>query len=281
MPNHLFPSHFDDHAKAAVLARVQASQAGPHVAETGFDYPTVLAGQTTNVSVYYDPALGQQGADLAAQFLGQCQAVFDQNNSWFAPKKSPTPNVNVIIAPLGGNNDGTGGAYHHSCNFKTGGDLYLDATFNATQPVPMLLGLFEAELDECSQGKQRRGWKCGWSNGEGLSRVLAEAVSGGPDGALAAFASGPAWAAAGKPNWVDASEPTDQKLPSTGCAVLFINWLVSLGIPLNDIVQAGCPKTRTLAACYQVLFGKTTAWADFSAAVAALPGPVTNDNPWG
>ena len=77
--------------------------------------------------------------------------------------------VQVIIAPLSGNNDGSGGAYHYGCDFVSGGTLYLDATFAATiNPVDLEVALYVAELSECFMGAQGKGWGCGYSNGEGL-----------------------------------------------------------------------------------------------------------------
>ena len=61
----------------------------------------------------------------------------------------------------------------------------------------MTNGLIVAELTECFMGAQNQGWDCGGSNGETLSRFLAELESGGPAGALAAFATGPTWTAPG------------------------------------------------------------------------------------
>jgi hypothetical protein len=84
--------------------------------------------------------------------------------------------VNVVIAPLSGNNDGSGGAYHYGCDFNAGGVLYLDATFASTtvNPLNLAVGLYVAELSESFMGPQNSGWGCGFSNGEGLSRFCAE-----------------------------------------------------------------------------------------------------------
>jgi hypothetical protein len=60
------------------------------------------------------------------------------------------------------------GASHSSCD-DTG--LYCDA-FDANDGVLMRY-LVVAEADEVFMDSQDRGWMCGASNGEGLSRVLA------------------------------------------------------------------------------------------------------------
>ena len=99
--------------------------------------------------------------------------------------------VDVIIAPLSGNNDGSGGAYHYGCDFTAGGQLYLDATFASTtvDPLNLEVALYVAELSESFMGPQGGGWGCGFSNGEGLSRFCAEQETA--EGTLSAFATGP------------------------------------------------------------------------------------------
>jgi hypothetical protein len=122
-------------------------------------------------------------------------------------------------------------------------------------------------------GAQGRGWGCGASNGEGLSRFCAEAET--PAGTLDAFASGPDWAGAGFPDWVSRTEPTDRNNVSTGCAIVYLYWMRSLGFPAAQIVQAG---GATLAANYHALTGKTTAYQDLLAAVKGMP--IVSDNPF-
>jgi hypothetical protein len=252
------------HTKAALLER--------RAVGSGFDYPTASVGSTSDglVKVYYDPSLGQQGLKLAQNLLASAGRTFAACASYFGIAGSP---VSVVIAPLSGNNDGSGGAYHYGCDFTTGGVLYLDAAFGNDK---LETGLFVAELTECFMGAQGKGWDCGGSNGEALSRFLAELQSGGPTGALTGFATGPAWYEAGRPDWIDATEPTDQDDVSIGCGVLYLYWMVHRGFTAAQITQAG---GATLADNYKSLTGKATAWSDFAAAVATLSG-VTSDNPW-
>jgi len=56
--------------------------------------------------------------------------------------------------------------------------------------------------------------------------------------------------------------------------------MMSRGFTAAQITQAGCPD-GTLASNYTALGAGANAWADFSAAVNALPGGVTSDNSWG
>jgi hypothetical protein len=260
---------FHHHAVARTKA-VAARHAG------GFDFPTTRFGATADgmVTVYYDPSLGAHGKTLAHEVLGASTKMFADCQRFFAMPGRP---VNVVLAALEGRTDGSAGAYHYGCTFHKGGTLYCDVAFGN---LPRTIGLIVAELTESFMGAQAKGWDCGGSNGEALSRVLAQALSGGPDGALAEYATGPAWDQSGQPNWIDATEPTDQDAASTGCGVLYLYWMLSKGFTLDQLTQAGCPD-GTLASNYQALTGAATAWSDFSAAVKALPDGVSSDNPWG
>jgi len=123
---------------------------------------------------------------------------------------------------------------------------------------------------------------CGVSSGEALSRWCAAVVSGN---ALPDFATAPRWAQDGMPNWVDQTEPTDQNADSTGCGMAFISWMLSLGISLERIARGmvRLGDAATLADLYGVLAGEPAprAWPQFKAAVLALPGGVSGDDPFG
>jgi len=241
-------------------------------AGSGFDYPVTEVGVTGNVTVYYDASLGAPGLSLAQQLLKAVTGPYNDMQTFFGITGSP---VAIVIAPLSGNNDGSGGAYHYGCEFTTGGTLYLDATFSNTKvdPVSLEVGLYVAELSESFMGPQGGGWNCGYSTGEGLSRFCAEQET--PAGTLDGFATGPAWAQAGFPDWVSQPEHTDQDNVSIGCSIVYIYWLRSLGFAIPAIVQAG---GSTLAANYQTLTGKSSAYQDLLAAVQAIS--VTSDNPF-
>ena len=249
---------------------VKAAAAGP-----AFDYPAQRVGTTPNgiVSVYYDPSLGQPGATLAQQVLLAIGGAYANCQGMFNVRGKP---VNVVIAALNGETDGSGGAYHYGCDFSSGGDIYCDA---ALGDPALTIGLFTAELAECFMGLQNRGWNCGASNGEALSRFLAEQTSNGPAGVLAGYESAPQWDAAGRPDWIDATEPTDQDLVSVGCGVVYLYWMLSKGYTAAQITQAGCPD-GTLSSNYAALTGAASAWSAFQTALAALNAPIGSDNPW-
>jgi hypothetical protein len=236
------------------------------------DYPATQVGVVGNITVSYDAALGAQGLALAQQLLGAVSWPYNDLQVYFGIAGG---NVQVVIAPLSGNNDGSGGAYHYGCDFTSGGVLYLDATFasKTENPLSLEVGLYVAELSECFMGAQNKGWGCGYSNGEGLSRFCAEVETA--VGTLDAYATGPAWAQAGFPDWVTKTEQTDRDAVSTGCAIVYIYWMVSVGYTIPAIVQAG---GADLVANYQTLTGKTTAYQDLIAAVDSFT--VTSDNPF-
>jgi hypothetical protein len=241
-------------------------------AAPGLDYPATKVGAIGNVTVSYDSALGSQGLALAQRLLNSVATPYDDMQVYFGIKGG---NVQVIVAPLSGKNDGSGGAYHHGCDFSSGGTLYLDATFASTaiNPLDLEVALYVAELSECFMGAQGKGWGCGYSNGEGLSRFCAEIET--PLGTLNGFLTAPAWAKAGFPDWATKTEQTDGDDISTGCAIVYIYWMLSLGFSITQIVEAG---GSTLSVNYQKLTGKKTAYQDLLAAVKGLS--ITTDNPF-
>jgi hypothetical protein len=245
---------------------------GPKAASGISDFVITQVGSVPNISVSYDSALGPQGLALAQQFLNVASGPYNDLQAIFGIAGGP---IQVIIASLSGKNDGSGGAYHFGCDFTSGGTLHLDATFANTtvKPLDLTVGLYVAELSECFMGAQAKGWGCESSNGEGLSRFLAEQET--PPGTMNAFATGPDWAKAGYPDWVDQTEFTDRNHISTGCAIVYIYWLRWLGFTIPEIVLAG---GATLAANYTRLTGKTTAWTDLKAALFGMF--VTSDNPF-
>jgi hypothetical protein len=242
----------------------------------GFDVSVSHVGDTAHVKVYIDQALDPgQATTLANDLLGQVEAAYLQNAGYYDPQLQQKP-VDLVIAKLSDGSDGSGGAYHWGCDLTTGGTLYCDADFS--DPVTTL-GLFIAELDEAFQGDPSnpdQGWGCGFSNGEAHSRVAAFLASGGPRGSLAPYTTGPSWDQAGRPDYVTTTEQTDRNAISTGCGMIFIDWLFSLGYSFSQITRAAAD---TLAGVYENLTGQTTAWDDFTAALDGVQ--IADDDPFG
>ena len=232
---------------------------------------TLVGTSASGVTVYVDQSLGSEGTQNAESLLSAADGVVAQNNQIFNVTGRP---VDVIIYALGSATDGTGGADHGGCDFTTGNAIEVDASFGSPGRI---VGLFEAELSECCMN----GNLCGYSTGEALSRWCAAVVS---SNALPDFATAPTWAQSGMPDWVNQTEQTDQDAVSTGCGMAFISWLLSQGHHLPQIAQAmvSLGDAGTLAGLYAQLTGDTSsnAWPKFQAAVQALPGGVSSDDPF-
>lgn len=230
-----------------------------------------LVGTSSGVTVYVDPSLGAPALQNAQDLLAGAASVVQQNDAIFGISGGA---VDVIVFALGGETDGTGGADHGGCDFVTGNAIEVDASFGNSTRV---IALFEAELSECAMN----GRLCGFSTGEALSRWCAAVVG---SNALTDFATAPQWAQDGMPDWVDQTEQTDQDPDSTGCGMAFLSWLLSQGHQLSQVAQTMVQlgDSGTLAELYAQLTGQPSseAWTTFLAAVKALPGGVTSDNPF-
>ena len=246
--------------------------AGP--AWPGFRGTSQFVGSTSDgiVTVYVDPNLGPQGLQNAQDLLADAPRVVAANNAIFGTTGGA---VSVIVYALGGATDGTGGADHLGCDYQSGNNIEVCASFGNSTRV---YALFEAELSECSMNGQL----CGQSTGEALSRWCASSTS---NNALADFATAPHWAQSGKPDFVTNVDPTDQNAVSTGCGMACISWLLSKRYTLAQIAQQMVTDgdAGTFAALYGALTGDNpaNAWPSFLNDVNALPDGVNSDNPFG
>jgi hypothetical protein len=122
---------------------------------------------------------------------------------------------------------------------------------------------------------------CGVSTGEALSRWCALVVG---NNALPDFATAPAWAQQGMPDYVNKTDRTDQNEISTGCGMAFLSWLQKLRYPLNTIAPAMVTlgTNGTLAQLYAKLTSgpAADAWPKFLSAAKALP-QIASDDPFG
>jgi hypothetical protein len=239
-----------------------------------FQGQATLAGVSPSgtVSVYYDLADGPSALKNAQQLLSVADKISEANAKIFGITAQP---VNVILFPLGGATDGSGGADHMGCDFVSGGNLEVDLSLGS---LPRVAALFEAELSECAM----QGQLCGLSTGEALSRWCAMAVSGN---ALSDFASAPVWQQDGEANWVDQTQLTDQDYDSIGCGMAMLSLMLQTW-DLDEVAQAmvALGDNGTLADLGAQLSGATSpsAWSKLLAAVAGLPGgQVTSDDPFG
>jgi hypothetical protein len=231
--------------------------------------PYTLRGSTSNFAVSYENALGANGPVLADAVLATCEADYASLRTWFGGVTPGELPFTIFIVT------GTFGAYHATC---ASSELHL-AAFDGTN-ADLVRMLLVAEADEVMMAAQNVGWDCGYSHGEGLSRVLSTELY---PAQLNGFATAASWLDSNRPDWVSTTEQTDQNYVSIGCATLFLNYLRhQLGYSLTAIVGAGAP---TLAQVYTNLSGKTAAFDPFNTLLqqrfpVGRPSGLTNDSPF-
>ncbi|GCE22576.1 hypothetical protein KDK_63760 [Dictyobacter kobayashii] len=239
---------------------------------TGFDFQADLATQTSHFSIYYATSLSASDGNKYAQYVAQqCEKDYTQLQSFFANVTIPDNSLpfNILVGP------NIPGAYHHGCSDT---DLYCDAV-DDPEELNMLVVAEEVEVFEAVQGK---GWDCGATNGEALSRALAEELHTTQN---AGFLIAPAWINSRRRDYISTNESTDQDTFANACGLLFLNWLhTKLAYSWTDIVQQGAP---TLGQTYAALTGKpaSQAFTDFLAAInqlfpAGTTADVTTNNPF-
>lgn len=256
-PGHRLAENIIEHSQMQVAKKV------------GFDYPATLRGSTTHFNVYYDPGLATTGQIIADGVLGSCEMEYTYLQIQFGGI-APGP-FNIIIAA------GIGGAYHYGCSAT---DLYCDADTSASPDVDHTRMLLVAEEVEVFSAAQAKGWDCGSSNGEGISRILATELY---PAELNGFTSAAYWLDNGRPDFVNTNDPTDRNYLSIGCSVVFLNYLrYQLGYRWEEIVAAGAP---TLAQTYTILTGQNNGFDPFKTLLQTrfpqgIPCGLTNDNPF-
>ncbi len=256
---------------SAALARTT------HGAVARFDVSATFRGQSAFFQVYYDDALGSAtGAALADGVLAQCDADYEAIYEIFGSVMPPLP-MTCIVSTFG---DAMGGGYHYSCL-----DNVLYVTGQALAPpntpdVATALAVLVAEEVEVFSAAQGLGWNCGDTNGEGLSRVLAEELY---SGVLDYFHTADAWLDSSRPDYVSNGVGNDTDPFSNGCSVVFLYYLrYILGYEWGTIVQAG---GSTLEQTYQNLTGSTGGYTALRQCVDPLfppgsPSGLTTDNPF-
>jgi len=231
---------------------------------------TTHAGATPHFDVWYLTSLGQKGATLAQAILQTSERDYSTLQQVFGgltPHRLP-----FVVQVTSGNT----GASHSSC---LGTDIAIGGKSGSN--VDFIRSLLVAEADEVFMANFGHGWDCGASNGEGLSRVLANDIYPGVE--AAGFISSNSWLNSSRDNFVDQTYPSDTDYPSIGCSVLFLNWLrFQLTHTWSDIVAAGA---GTLGDTYKNLTGKSTGWQDFQAAISSYFPPgrqyrLKTDNPF-
>ncbi len=246
--------HVVDHAEDAAARHVQ------HLA-------------TAHFAITYNATLGAGGAAAAQRIADRCEQDFTTLQGYFGGITPAALPFQIRVTP------GDTGASHPTC---LGTQLSIGARSAPASDPEFINALVVAEEDEVFMATAANGWDCGASNGEGLSRVLSNAMYPGTE--PAGFVSAPVWLDGGRPDFVTATDPTDTNYVSIGCAVLFLNWLrFELGHSWPAIIQAG---GTTLAQTYTNLGEAGDGWARFQGRInqrfpPGQPSGLTTDNPFG
>lgn len=234
---------------------------------------------TANFVLAYDPALGALGQSMAATMGGKCESDFQTLQGYFGVTPGGLPFHIYAVS-----NSDVQGAMHVGCASTAIYVGSLDGFPGSSNAYPLLLA---AEVVEVFESALNNGWKCGYSNGEGLSRVLANALY--PAVTVPSLVTAGQWLNITSPqsgyrfNWVDNTNFTDTDPLSNGCSVLFLNWMnTKLGYTWAQIAQAG---GDTLGETYQSLSGSGDGWAKFTQAINTRFPPnveasVSTDNPF-
>jgi hypothetical protein len=230
-------------------------------------------GSTANFRVAYDPALGPDGPTISDAILAVCEADYFTLRGYFNMITPPGLPFDVHITT------GSNGASHATCAATS---INIGARSAPGVNIPFMRQLVIAEEDEVFEAGFGHGWNCGASNGEGLSRVLANAMYPGAEPAN--FVSSNSWLnASGRPDFVNVNDNTDQNYVSIGCSTLFLNWLrYQLHFSWAQIVLAGAP---TLAGTYANLTGRNDGLSQFKNFLQShfpqgIPTTLTTDNPF-
>jgi hypothetical protein len=173
------------------------------------------ARSTANFRVSFDPRLGADGATIADSILQTCEQDFTTLQGFFGGITPAQLPFHIIVTT------GSDGASHPGCEAT---ELSIGANSDGENlNLPLMRQLVVAEEDEVFEANFGEGWNCGQSHGEGLSRVLANQIVPGAE--TPGFVTSNEWLNNGRPNFVDRTEDSDVEPVSTGCAVLFLNWM--------------------------------------------------------
>lgn len=220
------------------------------------DVHYVFGAKTEHFDIFWPSSLQADGKGqaIAESIARHCETDFNIISGYFLDTKIDHFNVYIL-----GNRKA--GSFHYGCG---GTDLYVD-------PGAPNLGLV-AEMVEVFEDAYGYGWYCGASNGEGLSRVLAEALYPAEmDIRGLDYSSGSFWLNALRPDYVDQTYESDQDFVSIGCATLFLNWLrFQHGYKWEQIILSGGPSEQgnifpvgTLGATFKNLTKRSDGYTQF------------------
>ena len=137
---------------------------------------------TPNFQVSYASSLGSDGQTIADAILATCEADYTTLQGYFGGISPAGLPFQIRVT------SGNTGASHATC-LATG--LSIGARSAPGVDTAFMRQLVIAEEDEVFMANFGHGWDCGASNGEGLSRVLANDMVPGAE--PAGFVSAPVW----------------------------------------------------------------------------------------
>ncbi len=229
-----------------------------------------LRGRTEHFNVFYDSSLGNDGIRIADAILSVCEQDYLKLQEFFNGITPGGIPFNIHITK------GSSGASHPTCAST---EISIGARAASGVNIPFMCSLLVAEEDEVFEAFFGHGWGCGDSNGEGLSRILANEIY--PNVEPPNFVSAPVWLDNGRPDYINRTDATDTNYISIGCSVLFLYWLhYQLNFSWKEIILAGAP---TLAKTYKNLTGRTDGLERFKELLQyhfpeGQPSGVTSDN---
>ncbi len=252
-------------AKHGVLLIPEAMEAGHAIASLA---TFIEWARTPHYNITFDQTLGQNGENMADAVAANCERDYANLQYLFGGITPGNLPFTIRIQP------GSSGASHAGCAAT---ELFCD-DFNGNSG-DLENFVVVAEADEVFMANQNAGWNCSASNGEALSRCLSAEIY---PAQLGGFATAASWLGSNRQNYVDNTDPTDRSAISTGCDVLFINYLrFQLDIGLRPVVISG---GATLEKCYEKLTGQSGAFGPFSRLLGRFfPGTQNNvpgDNPF-
>jgi len=237
----------------------------------------LLAGHTDRFYFYYKRTLGAQGTAICNTLQNCCERDFAKLATIFGVAPSGFPS-HVYVT------DDISGAMHYGCSDT---EIYVGMLPTLPPTTDTYCLLLAAEVVEVFEAAINVGWDCAFSHGEGLSRVLANALHAAAQ--IPELVTAPVWLDKTPPvggnrfNWVDNTDPLDTNPLSIGCAVLFLNWMnAKLGIPWGRIARAG---GETLEDTHAAIAGDRQGWTKFKSEIDARfpPGKASGlktDNPF-
>jgi photosystem II stability/assembly factor-like uncharacterized protein len=212
------------------------------------------AAPTKYFHIQYDKSLGQAGVDASNGLAQVVDQIYQQQATLCGLSIIPAP-VQLTVGAItgGGVSGGTASIdIHTAANADSG---------LASYDLSQARYVFASESAEICMRAQNGGWNPSNSKGEALSRYLGEAAYPGA-GARYGYLTAKSWInQLDRGDWVTVNRGDDTTDEATGCAILFLNYMV---IQRNlDIKAIVADKSPLLSEVYMHLTGERDAYGPF------------------